>query len=115
MDKNFPLHLWDKLLPQAELTLNLMPGSRINPRFSAHAQMVGQFDFNRTPLAPPGIRVLVHIKPSERTTWSPHDADGWGTPDRHLNPTGAIPCGSGTRHARRVYATHSRGFRPKSR
>jgi hypothetical protein len=79
VDTNFPLHLWDKLLPQAEITLNLLRGSRINPKLSAHAQMNGHFDFNRTPLAPPGIRVLVHIKPSERTTWSPHGADGWYT------------------------------------
>ncbi|KAI2496471.1 hypothetical protein MHU86_18012 [Fragilaria crotonensis] len=77
VDKNFPLHLWDKLLPQAEITLNLLRGSRINPKLSAHAQMHGAFDFNRTPLAPPGIRVLVHIKPNERTTWSPHGEDGW--------------------------------------
>jgi hypothetical protein len=77
VDKQFPLHLWDKLLPQAELTLNLLRGSRINPKLSAHAQVHGMFDCNRTPLAPPGIRVLVHIKPSERTTWSPHGADGW--------------------------------------
>ena len=77
VDKDFPLHLWDKLLPQAELTLNLLRGSRLNPKLSAHAQMHGHFDVNRTPLAPPGIRVLVHIKPSERTTWSPHGADGW--------------------------------------
>ncbi|KAI2498398.1 hypothetical protein MHU86_16095 [Fragilaria crotonensis] len=27
----------------------------------------------------PGIRVLVHVKPAERTTWSPHGADGWYT------------------------------------
>ena len=79
VDKNFPLHLWDKLLPQAELTLNLLRGSRINPKLSAHAQMHGHFDSNRTPLAPPGIRVLVHVKPRERTTWSPHGTDGWYT------------------------------------
>jgi len=30
-DKNFPLNLWDKLLPQAELTLNLLRGSQLNP------------------------------------------------------------------------------------
>jgi hypothetical protein len=77
VDKNFPLHLWDKLLPQAELTLNLFHGSRINPKLSAHAQMHGNFDFNRTPIAPPGIRVLVHVKPHDRTTWSPHGEDGW--------------------------------------
>jgi hypothetical protein len=77
VDKDFPLHLWDKLLPPAELTLNMLRGSRLNPKLSAHAQMHGLMDFNRTPLAPPGIRVLVHIKPSERTSWSPHGADGW--------------------------------------
>jgi hypothetical protein len=79
IDKNFPLHLWDKLLPQAELTLNLLRGSRLNPKLSAHAQMHGHFDCNCTPVAPPGIRVLVHVKPSERTTWSPHGVDGWYT------------------------------------
>ena len=79
VDKNFPLHLWDKLLPQAKLTLNLLRGSRLNPKLSAHAQMHGHFDCNRTPVAPPGIRVLAHVKPSERTTWSPHGVDGWYT------------------------------------
>jgi hypothetical protein len=79
LDKNFPLHLWDTLLPQAELTLNLLRGSRINPKLSAYAQLNGQFDFNRTPLAPPGIRVLIHEKPDKRTSWSPHALDGWYT------------------------------------
>jgi hypothetical protein len=78
VDKNFPLHLWDKLLvPQAKLTLNILRGPSINPKLSAYAQTQGHFDFNRTPIAPPGFRVLVHIKPSERTTWSLHGADGW--------------------------------------
>ena len=79
VDKHFPLHLWDKLLPQAETTLNLLRGSRINPKLSAYAQIHGAFDCNRTPMAPPGIRVLVHVKPQDRTTWSPHGEDGWYT------------------------------------
>ncbi|KAI2491412.1 Reverse transcriptase (RNA-dependent DNA polymerase) [Fragilaria crotonensis] len=79
VDKKFPLHLWDKLLPQAETTLNLLRGSRINPKLSAYAQLHGHFDYNRTPMAPPGIRVLVHVKPQDRTTWSPHGEDGWYT------------------------------------
>jgi hypothetical protein len=29
-DPKFPLHLWDRLVPQALLTLNLMRASRIN-------------------------------------------------------------------------------------
>jgi hypothetical protein len=38
-DKEFPLHLWDRLIPQALLTLNLLRGSRINPHLSAQAQV----------------------------------------------------------------------------
>eukprot|EP00978_Attheya_sp_CCMP212_P006539 scaffold15131_cov65-Attheya_sp.AAC.1 len=76
-DPLFPLHLWDRLIPQALITLNLMRGSRLNPKLSAHAQVHGQFDFNRTPLAPPGTKVLVHEKPAVRGTWSPHGVDGW--------------------------------------
>jgi hypothetical protein len=68
VDKDFPLHLWDRLVPQALLTLNLLRWSRVNPKLSAWAQLNGQFDFNRTPIAPPGIRVLVHEKPGNRTT-----------------------------------------------
>jgi hypothetical protein len=76
-DNNFPLHLWDRLLEQAVLTLNLLRGSRINPNLSAWEQVYGAFDFNRTPIAPPGIHVLVHEKPDARKSWSPHATDGW--------------------------------------
>ena len=74
---NFPLSNWCRLLPQAELTLNLLRPSRLNPKLSAHAQLEGAFDFNRTPLAPPGTRVIVHEKPNQRRTWAPHGIDGW--------------------------------------
>jgi hypothetical protein len=77
VDKNFPIHLWDQLLPQAEITLNLLRGSPINPKSSAWAQAHGTFDFNRTPLGPPGRRVLAHAKPDKRKTWPPHGLDGW--------------------------------------
>jgi hypothetical protein len=60
----FPLHLWDKLLPQCEMTLNLLRGSRINPKLSAYAQLHGAFDYNKTPLALPGTKVVIHEKPS---------------------------------------------------
>jgi hypothetical protein len=55
VDPNFSLKLWDKILPQATITLNLLRKSRINPRMSAYAQLNGHFDFNKTPLAPPGL------------------------------------------------------------
>jgi hypothetical protein len=31
VDPAFPLHLWDRLLPQAEITLNLLRTSRLHP------------------------------------------------------------------------------------
>ena len=40
---DFPVNLWDKLLPQAELTLNLLRPSRIQPHLSAYAQLYGPF------------------------------------------------------------------------
>ena len=71
-DPKFPLNLWDRLLPQAKITINLLRGSRLNPKLSGYAQLYGFFDFNRNPMAPPGTRVVVHEKPNNRGTWSPH-------------------------------------------
>ena len=50
-DKNFPMHLWDRLLPQAIITLNLLRASRQLPQLSAYTHVFGNFDFNKTPLA----------------------------------------------------------------
>ena len=71
------MHLWDTLVAQAVLTLNLLRGSRINPNLSAWAQIYGTFDYNRTPLAPPGVKVLAHDKADKRGSWSSHALDGW--------------------------------------
>ena len=77
VDPNFPMHLWCRLIEQATTTLNLLRPARINPRLSAYAQLNGAFDYNRTPLAPPGIKVLIHETPANRRTWDPHGVDGW--------------------------------------
>jgi hypothetical protein len=76
-DKNWPMHLWCRLIPQALLTLNLLRQSRLNPRLSAEAQLNGTFDFNATPLAPPGTRVIMHEKSTVRRTFAPHGTGGW--------------------------------------
>ena len=76
-DPKFPLNLWDKCLPQAEITLNLLRNSRINPNLSAYGHVWGNFDFNKTPIAPLGIKLLVHIKPEIRESWAPRATNGW--------------------------------------
>eukprot|EP00957_Ditylum_brightwellii_P075594 5745446-Ditylum_brightwellii.AAC.1 len=44
----FPMQIWDKLLDQTTLTLNLLQSSHLNPRLSFQAQLNGAFDFNQT-------------------------------------------------------------------
>ena len=82
---DFPLSLWDRLLPQAELTLNLLRKSNANPRLSAYAFLCGSFDYNKMPLAPLGCKVQVHEKADQRGSWAFHSVDGWylGTSDEH--------------------------------
>jgi hypothetical protein len=76
-DDDFPIRLWDKLLPQAEITLNLMRASRVDGSKSAYEATFGLFDHNKTPLAPPGCKVLIHEKPDQRRSWDPHGVKGW--------------------------------------
>jgi hypothetical protein len=71
------MHLWDRLLPQAVITLNMLRTSRINPKFSAATHIYGQYDFNRAPMAPPGKRIIAHETPNRWRTWAPHGQDGW--------------------------------------
>ena len=55
-DSEFPLQLWDRLMPQVETTLNLMRRSRIDPTKSAYEVLNGPYDWNRFSLAPPDAR-----------------------------------------------------------
>jgi hypothetical protein len=77
VDPSFPLHLWDRLLPQAEITLNLLQTSRLHPQLSAAAHFHGLVDYNKTAFAPPGSKNIAHEKPGKRRTWAPHGQHGY--------------------------------------
>ncbi|KAL7529888.1 hypothetical protein ACHAWF_004298, partial [Thalassiosira exigua] len=77
VNKHFPLQLWDELLKQAEITLNLLRTSRYDPKKSAYEVLNGPFDYNRTPLAPPGTKALVFSTPNKRLSWEQHAKDAW--------------------------------------
>jgi hypothetical protein len=77
VDPAFPLHLWDRLLPQAEITLNLLRTSRLHPQLSAAAHFHGLVDYNKTAFAPLGCKVIAHEKPRKRRTWAPHGQHGY--------------------------------------
>ena len=51
--------------------------SRINPKLSAYNQLWGIFNFEKTPMAPPGCKVVVHERPQERGTWANHGVAGF--------------------------------------
>ena len=59
---------WDRLMPQANITLNLLRASRTHPQLSAYASLFGQFDYSRTLSAPPGTKIAFHLKPSQRAS-----------------------------------------------
>ena len=73
----FLIQLWNRILDQVEITLNLLHASRINPHLSDHAQLHGAFDFDRTPLGPLGTRIIAHNTPGKRESWAPHGTHAW--------------------------------------
>ena len=80
-DPTFPMHAWDELVPQAELTINLLRASNTNPSISAWEHVRGKYDFASTPIGPPGTAVLVYESPDSRASWAPH-----GVPAFYVGP-----------------------------
>ena len=62
----FPIHEWDRLLQQAEITLNLLRQAQKNTKLSAYSYIFLPYTYNKNPMVPPGTKVIVHKKPSDR-------------------------------------------------
>jgi hypothetical protein len=77
VDPDFPLNFWDRILPQAEMTLNLLQKSRHHPQLSAAAYYHGMVNYNKISFVPPGRTLIAHEKPSQRRTWAPHGQHGY--------------------------------------
>ena len=77
VEKNFPMHLWDRLLAQAESTLNMLRITNIAHKLLVYAYIYGQHNFNKMPLAPLGCKVLIHNKPATRKTCENHASKGY--------------------------------------
>jgi hypothetical protein len=76
------MHLWDRILPQAFITLNILKTSRINPKLSAATHIFGQYEFNRAPMAPPGTMIIAHETPGKEELGT-HMGKMAGTLDQH--------------------------------
>ena len=68
VDSTFPMNLWDRLVPQAVLTLNLLRQSHVTPTVSAYHFVNGPFDYNKMPLAPLGCAVQMHESMNRQKT-----------------------------------------------
>ena len=58
--------LWDQLLHQTELTLNLLRKSNIYPSMSAWEHYHGPFNYNTTSIGTMGFPVITHNNPTTR-------------------------------------------------
>ena len=85
MSDKCPLTIWDLLLPQIDMQVNLLRQANTAPKVSAWAYMHGQHDFNRHPLAPLGIEAHIYIPPDKRRTWGVKSHKGFyiGTSFEH--------------------------------
>jgi hypothetical protein len=77
VDDSFPMRLWDQLLPQTVLTLNLLRQANAAPTVSAYQYVRGSFDYNKMPLAPMGCAVQIYESRERRGTWAEHTTDEW--------------------------------------
>jgi len=66
---DFPMQLWDRLLPQTEIALNLLRQLNATPKVLAYAHLSGPFNYNKIPLAPMGCGPQVHKKTDKRGAW----------------------------------------------
>eukprot|EP00804_Cyclotella_cryptica_P027773 CCRYP_009194-RA/>CCRYP_009194-RA protein AED:0.39 eAED:0.16 QI:0/0/0/0.66/0.5/0.33/3/0/764 len=77
IDPAFPNYLWDKLLPQTELILNLLRQSTLAPAISAWESFNRPLNYDTTPLGPIGCPVIIHNKASTGKSWDFRGQDGF--------------------------------------
>jgi hypothetical protein len=78
------MHLWDSVIPQAEMTLNLLCSSRLHLQLSVAARFHGLIDYDKTSFALPGCKIIAHEKSSQRRTWTIHFQPGYSLgPNMH--------------------------------
>ena len=59
------------------MTLNILRPYQNPQTMLTYTAIEGSFDFNKTPLAPPGTRVLLNKKPQQSKTCGIHGIPGW--------------------------------------
>ena len=76
------MNLWDRLIPQSVIKLNLLLKSRRYPNKSAYEVLNGPFNYDATPLAPTGCKIIAFESTQSRKSFSLH-----GSPEWYIGPT----------------------------
>ena len=74
---DFSRNLWDLLLPQTELTLNLLRQATLDPTRSAWSYFHGPFNYDAAPISPLSCDIITHKKTGTRHSRNFHGAAGW--------------------------------------
>ena len=74
---DFPRNFWELLLPQTELTLNLLRQVTLNPKRSAWSYFHGPLNYDATPIGTLGCNIIAHKKTGTRHYWDFCDTAGW--------------------------------------
>ena len=77
VDPNFLLSEWYRRVEQGDIKLNLHRAARSNPKLFAYSFLFGNFNFKSAPLAPPGTKIVTHIKTSVFVSWELNEEKGW--------------------------------------
>ena len=73
-----PQMLWNQLLEQAEITLNIMLQDTADPSKPAWKYLHGRlFNYDDTPLVPLGTPVIIYNKPSQQKSWDYRGRNGF--------------------------------------
>ena len=113
--QNFTPSFWDRLLPQAEITINLLNHSNATPNVLAYAHLSGPFDYNKMPLATMGMSVQVHKRTDKRGTCAYHTVNRWylmTSPEHYRTHRCHIKSTSNKRFIDTIHFSHRNITRP---
>ena len=77
VDPTFPMLMWDNLLVQIELTINLLRQYTLKPSMLAWEYFNGAFDYASTPLGPIGCKTIIHTTSNKRKYWDQRGREGF--------------------------------------
>ena len=69
--------MWDNMLIQTELTLNLLRQATLNPRISTWEYFNNPFDYTATPLGTVGCIIIIHNKSNKQRSWYQRGHEGF--------------------------------------